>query len=139
MSLDQRHSRNNPSPRTLSPSPHVDTGRRTDDPPFRVARARLGAYALHHKRPEIAVQAGRRGGEATSQRFPLGPKAWGVAMALARWHKTDFPSLESRAPRAGPGDDGGGIPEPGPAPALKTRRTVEMKTRRERARQGRLL
>lgn len=96
MSLDRRHSQNSPRPRTLSPSPHVNTGRRTDDPSFRVARARLGAYALHHKRPEIAVQAGRRGGEATSQRFPLGPKAWGIAMAMRRWHKTDFSYSEDR-------------------------------------------
>lgn len=137
MSLEGPQS--SPRPETPSPSPHLDTGRRTDDPSFRRARARLGAYALHHKRPEIAVQAGRRGGEATSQRFPLGPKAWGVAMAMRRWHKTDFPNLESRAPRAGPGDDGSGIPELGPAPALKGERTVPTKIRREEKRQGRLL
>jgi len=32
---------------------------------FRRARARLAAYALHHKYPDIAREAGRRGGEST--------------------------------------------------------------------------
>ena len=86
---------------------------------FRRARARLAAHALHHKRPGIAREAGRKGGEVTSQRYPLGPRAWGVAMAMRRYHGTALSHIESRAPMAGSGSDGGGAPEPGPAPAHK--------------------
>jgi len=87
------------------------------DPAFRRARARLAAHALHHKAPEIAREAGRKGGQATSGRYPLGPRAWGVAMAMRRWHATEFRQFESRAPKAGVGGDGGGSPEPAPATA----------------------
>lgn len=92
------------------------------DPAFRKARARLAAHALHHKRPEIAREAGRKGGEATSGQYRLGARAWGVAMAMRRWHGTDFSYSESRAPRAGTGGEGGGAPEPVPAPALPGKR-----------------
>ena len=131
--------RGDPRPGIPPQSPRLVGRGAANNPRFRAARARLGAFALHQKRPEIAREAGRKGGEATSQRFALGPKAWGVAMAMRRWHKTDFPNLESRAPRAGSGDDGGGAPEPGPAPALRTPRTVGTKTRRGGVQQGQLL
>lgn len=106
---------------------------------FRRARARLAAYALHHKRPDIAPEAGRKGGKVTSQRYPLGPRAWGVAMAMRRWHGTELTQLGSRAPMAGSGDDGGGAPEPGPAPALRRRMVVSGRRRRIRPEQTRLL
>ena len=83
---------------------------------FRRARARLAAYALHHRYPEIARQAGRKGGEATSQGYALGKQAWGVAMALRRWHNTPFQYAGSGARSGGPGN-GGGAPLPGPASA----------------------
>lgn len=95
-------------------------GSMVSDPAFRRARARLAAYALHHRHPALAAEAGRKGGEATSERYPLGKRAWGVAMALRRWYRTPFSYFESRALRAGPGGDGGGAPEPGPAMAQKT-------------------
>jgi hypothetical protein len=94
-------------------------------PAFRRARARLAAHALHHKRSDIAREAGRKGGEVTSQRYPLGPRAWGIAMSMRRWYGTalihvdDLMQVGSRAPMAGSGNDGGGAPEPGPAPAHK--------------------
>ena len=94
-------------------------GNLTLSPEFRRARARLGAHALHHKRPGIASEAGRKGGQSTSRGYPRGPRAWGSAMALARWHGAAFHYAESRAP-AGPGDDGGGAPESGPAAAQRT-------------------
>ena len=96
--------------------------RKIDSANFRRARARLAGYALHHKRPEIAREAGRRGGKATSERFPLGPRAWGVAMAMKRWHGKVASELGSRAPKVGTGGDGGGALEPVPVPALPTRR-----------------
>jgi len=80
------------------------------------ARARLAAFALHQKHPQIARDAGRKGGETTSQRYALGKRAWGVAMALKRWHGTPFRYVASRAP-AGPGGSGGGASQPGPAAA----------------------
>jgi hypothetical protein len=91
-------------------------------PAFRRARARLAAHALHHKHPDMARDAGRKGGEATSQGYALGKRAWAVAMALRRWHKTPFHYIASRAPEAGPGGEGGGTPEPGPVEALKVER-----------------
>ena len=106
---------------------------------FRRARARLAAYALHHKRPDIAREAGRKGGEVTSQRYPLGPRAWGVAMALRRWHGTELVQVGSRAPMAGSGNDGGGAPEPGPAPAQRRQMIPLARRRRNRPEQARLL
>lgn len=58
--------------------------RKTDDPAFRSARARHAAFAKHHKHPEAAKTDGRKGGIATSQNYPHGPRAWGVAMAMRR-------------------------------------------------------
>lgn len=81
---------------------------------FRSARARLAAYAMHSMHPDVAREAGRRGGEATAGRYSAGKRAWGVAMALRRWHKGGA-EFGSRAPDAGPGGEGGGAPEPGPA------------------------
>ena len=115
----------------------ANPARPTASAAFRRARARLAAYALHHKRPDIAREAGRRGGQVTSGRYPLGPRAWGVAMAMRRYHGTELIQVESRAPMAGPGSDGGGAPEPGPAPAL--RRRVASPGRQNRPEQGRLL
>ena len=106
---------------------------------FRRARARLAAYALHHKRPDIAREAGRKGGEVTSQRYPLGPRAWGVAMAMRRWHGTELTQLGSRAPMAGSGNDGGGAPELGPAPAQRRQVVPLARRRRNRPEQARLL
>jgi hypothetical protein len=80
----------------------ADDARRASDPKFRQARARLAALALHAKRPDIAATAGRKGGEATASSFPMGRRAWGVAMALRRWHGSPLPQLRSRAPNAGP-------------------------------------
>jgi hypothetical protein len=99
------------------PGPDVNVTKRkpSSSPAFRRARARLAAYALHQKHPDIAREAGRKGGEATSQGYALGKRAWAVAMALKRWHKTPFRYVASRAPKAGPGAEGGGAPEPGPA------------------------
>jgi general stress protein YciG len=106
------------------PGPDVNVTKRkpSSGPAFRRARARLAAYALHHKRPDMAREAGRKGGEATSKGYALGKQAWGVAMALRRWHGTPFRYIASRAPKAGPGDEGGGTPEPGPATARKVGR-----------------
>jgi len=84
---------------------------------FYRTRARLAAFALHHKHPQIAREAGRKGGEATSQRYALGKRAWGVAMAMRRWHGASFHYIGSRAPEAGSGSKGDGIPCPGPATA----------------------
>jgi len=108
-------------------------------PAFRRARARLAAHALHHKRPDIAREAGRKGGEVTSQRYPLGPRAWGVAMAMRRHHGTELIQVESRAPMAGSGNDGGGAPEPGPAAAQPRRMGAPKRRRRNRPEQARLL
>ena len=107
-----------------------------NDREFRRARARLGAFALHNKHPSLAKAAGRKGGEATSSKFSGGKRAWGLAMAMKRWHKTPF-TYESRAPMAGPGADGGGTPEPDPAAAPNK----ERRPRRSGAvpEQGRLL
>ena len=102
------------------------------------ARARLAAYALHHKYPQIACEAGRRGGETTSRCYALGKQAWGVAMAMKRWHGTPFHYFASRAP-AGPGGKGDGIPEPGPATALARPSLGRPKQRGEDPRQIRLL
>ena len=106
----------------------------TKDPKaaFRRARARLAAYALHHKRPDIAREAGRKGGEATSQRYGLGKQAWAVAMALRRWHGTPFVYVGSGAPSAGPGGNGGGIPEPGPAKAQGAKRVADQESQPDR-------
>lgn len=105
---------------------------------FRRARARLAAYALHHKRPDIACEAGRKGGEATSQRYPLGPRAWGVAMAMRRWHGTELIQVGSRAPKVGSGNDGGGTSEPDPAPAQRRQMLALERPRRNRPEQARL-
>ena len=115
------------------------SSRRSLDPAFRRARARLAAHALHHKRPEIAREAGRKGGEVTSQRYPLGPRAFGVALAMRRWYGTELIQLGSRAPMAGSGDDGGGAPEPGPAAAQPGRAVSPRRRRRNRPEQARLL
>jgi len=112
---------------------------RAGTPAFRRARARLAAYALHHKRPDIAREAGRKGGLVTSSRYPLGPRAWGVAMAMRRHHGTELIQVGSRAPRAGPGGEGGGAPEPGPAPAQRRQMIPLARRRRNRPEQARLL
>ena len=91
--------------------------RKVDSEGFRKARARLAAHALHHKRPDIAREAGRKGGKVTSQRYPLGPHAFGVALAMRRWYGTQLANVGSRAPKAGVGGDGVGSPEPTPATA----------------------
>ena len=88
-------------------------------PEFKRVRARLGGFAVHHKRPELAKQAGRKGGESTSGRHPLGPRGWGVAMAMKRWHSKPVSRSESRAPKAGSGSERGGTLEPDPAPARR--------------------
>src|SRR5437016_4353085 len=59
-----------------------------DSRSFQRARARLGAFALHSKHPEIASSAGRKGGLATVDGYSGGRRAWGVAMAMRRWHGT---------------------------------------------------
>ena len=118
-----------------SPQPCTALAR---SPAFRRARARLAAHALHHKHPAMAREAGRTGGEATSQRYALGSRAWGVAMAMRRWHGTPFHYFASRAP-AGPGGKGDGIPEPGPATALARPSLGRTKQRGEDPRQIRLL
>ena len=117
----------------------ANPARPTASAAFRRARARLAAYALHHKRPDIAREAGRRGGQVTSGRYPLGARAWGVAMAMRRHHGTELIQVGSRAPKAGPGDDGGGAPEPGPAAAQPGRRASPRRDRRNRPEQARLL
>ena len=99
---------------------------------FRRARARLAAYALHHKHPEIAREAGRKGGEATSQGYGLGKQAWAVAMAMRRWHGTPFRYVGSCVPEAGLGGEGGGIPEPGPAKARSAKRVVHQESQPDR-------
>jgi len=91
-----------------------------DDPDAarRSARARIAAYAMHAKRPDIAAEAGRKGGEATTRAFPYGPKAWGVAMAARRWNRLTVSQFASRVPMAGSGSEEGGASEPGPVTAL---------------------
>jgi hypothetical protein len=84
---------------------------------FRKTRARLAALALHHADPSLAKRAGQKGGSSTAEGYKGGRRAWGVAMAMRRWHGTKFTYDESRAPEAGPGGDGSGVPEPGPATA----------------------
>ena len=86
------------------------------DPAFRRVRARLAAQALHAKRPNLASEAGRKGGLTTSRRYHLGEKAWATAMSLRRWHKSPF-NYASRAPKAGSGADTDGTVEPDPATA----------------------
>lgn len=115
----------------------ANPARPTASAAFRRARARLAAYALHHKRPDIAREAGRRGGQVTSGRYPLGPRAWGVAMAARRWWGTKLIQVESRAPMAGSGDEGGGAPEPGPAPAPGRRIVAPGRRRRNHPEQAR--
>jgi general stress protein YciG len=95
----------------------LDQARKDGDPGFRRARARLAAYAMHERHPDVAKDAGRRGGEATSGRFALGKSAWGVAMAMRRWHGTPLPQIRSRAPTAEPDDDELGTSESGSAAA----------------------
>ena len=89
---------------------------RASDPAFRRVRARLAAQALHAKRPNLASEAGRKGGLSTSRRYHLGEKAWATAMSLKRWHKSPF-NYASRAPKAGSGADTDGTVEPDPATA----------------------
>ena len=101
------------------------TANKDPEAAFRRARARLAAYALHHKYPDIARDAGRKGGEATSQGYPLGKNAWAVAMALRRWHGTPFRYVASRAAKAGPGGEGSGTPDPGPVEALTVERPLQ--------------
>jgi hypothetical protein len=92
------------------------------DDGFRTARARLGGLTLHGKYPYMAKDAGRKGGQATSSKFVGGKRAWAVAMAMKRWHKTPFNYRESRAPKAGSGEKAAGNSQPDPAPALTKRR-----------------
>jgi hypothetical protein len=113
--------------------------RKTDNPGFRSARARLAAHALHRKRPDIAREAGRKGGKVTSERYPLGPHAFGVALAMRRWYGTQLANVGSRAPRAGVGGDEGGSPELAPATAQLVEPVVDREDARVRPRQGRLL
>jgi hypothetical protein len=98
-----------------------EAGRLSDNPAFRAARARLAALTLHQKRPNAAREAGRKGGFATAEKHPGGRKAWGLQMAMKRWYN-GAPGSRSRAPKAGPGDEGSGIPELGPATARKAKR-----------------
>jgi hypothetical protein len=89
----------------------------SQSPAFRRARARLAAFAMHHKHPDVAERAGRLGGEATSSRFALGKNAWGVAMAMKRWHATPAVS-RSRAPKTGLDGEEGGTSESSSVTAL---------------------
>src|SRR5437773_1768940 len=93
-------------------------GRLSDSPAFRTARAKLAALTLHQKRPNAAREAGRKGGFATAEKHPGGRKAWGLQMAMKRWHN-GAPQYRSRVPKAGPDGEGDGTPEPGPATAQK--------------------
>ena len=86
-------------------------------PAFRRARARLAARAWLAKRPELAREAGRKGGLSTSRPCHLGEKAWATAMSLRRWHKSPF-NYASRAPKAGSGAETDGTVKPDPATAL---------------------
>ena len=88
---------------------------------FRRARARLAAFAMHHKHPDAAARAGRLGGEATCSRFPLGKNAWGVAMAMKRWHATPAVS-RSRAPKTGLDGEEGGTSESSSVTAFSKKR-----------------
>lgn len=74
-----------------------DNSQPSKDPQFRRARARLAGLALHAKNPGLAAWAGRKGGEVTASSFASGKQAWGVAMAMRRWHGTPY-SARSRAP-----------------------------------------
>ena len=85
----------------------------SDSPEFRRVRAKLGGHALHEQHPDVAKKAGRKGGQVTSSRYKDGRRAWGVAMAMKRWHKTASSYRVSRAPGAGPTRS-----KSGPAPAL---------------------
>jgi hypothetical protein len=60
--------------------------RRSDDPAFRRLRAKHAALILHHTHPELAREAGRKGGLATADAYPGGRRAWAVGMAMRRWH-----------------------------------------------------
>ena len=75
----------------------------SNDPAFRRSRARLGGFAVNDKDPEHAKNAGQRGGIATANKFPGGPRAFGVALAMRRWYGTPLPVFGSRA-RAGSDD-----------------------------------
>jgi hypothetical protein len=116
----------------------------------RKAIASLGATILHARNPDAARRYGSRGGRKTAHGFVDGPSAWGKRMALARWHGVPFAycggsdalsseraaasHLHGRAPMAGPGNDGGGAPEPGPAPAQRGQMVRRRRTGLEQAR-----
>jgi hypothetical protein len=92
---------------------------------------------MHARHPEAAKRNGAKGGQRTAHGYADGPSAWAKRMALARWHRLPFTyrrrsdaskdewaaaCIASRAPKAGPGGEGGGTPEPGPATARKLER-----------------
>jgi len=115
------------------PWPHIEAMtvprdyRNSQDPEFRRVRARLAALALHHKRPEIAREAGKAGGEATVAGSPFGRRGWGVALALKRWYPTASSRAASRAPMAGLDVEGDGTPELGSATALSLKPKTSQK------------
>ena len=111
-----------------SPRKAADNGRRSASAAFRRLRAKLAAHALHAKRPNIAKDAGRRGGHATATRFALGRRAWGVQMAMRRWYGTAFDYQASRAPEAGSGAEADGTVESDPATARRPDTNVEEKS-----------
>lgn len=116
----------------------------------RRAIASLGAAILHARNPDAARRNGSRGGRSTAYNFVDGPSGWGKRMALARWHGVPFAycggpdalsskgaaafQLYGRAPMAGSGNDGGGAPEPGPAPAQRGQMVRRRRTGLEQAR-----
>ncbi len=53
-------------------------------------RARLAALTMHARDPQAATRNGRKGGNATANRYKDGPKVWAVRMALKRWHGVPF-------------------------------------------------
>lgn len=53
-------------------------------------RARLAALTMHARDPGAAKRNGRKGGQATANRYKDGPKVWAARMALKRWHGIEF-------------------------------------------------
>lgn len=106
----------------MDPTQEPTSLKTSDIPGFRRLRAKQAALVMHHKNPEVAKNAGRKGGEATASSFPGGKKAWALEMARRRWYpKPAVSASRSRAPEAGSGSDGDGTPESGPAAARSKR------------------